>query len=305
MNETYTGIWHYGKTRMVNDGKNAQRKSGAKRGFGKQVGRPRAEWIPVKVPSIIDNAIFERARERRLINLEQCKRSAKHEYLLGRRLRCAKCGYTYQGRTRNGKNQYYFCHGKEQRPVSLCDMPIFQANRLETIVWEWLRRLLLHPDQLAQGLRGKQTEMEAANNVIRERFSILENRISETQRQLAKLLDLYLEGNFTKEILNDRKSELESDLSEMVREQTELSSFMIPVNLPDENIEVIESFCSEVRDGLDNATFEDKRRYMDLLDLRCKLALEDQEKVAYVKCKLGAQRLSVALTSPSLNTGAT
>jgi hypothetical protein len=147
--------------------------------------------------------------------------------------------------------------------------------------------------------------MEAANNVIRERFSILENRISETQRQLAKLLDLYLEGNFTKEILNDRKSELESDLSEMVREQTELSSFMIPVNLPDENIEVIESFCSEVRDGLDNATFEDKRRYMDLLDLRCKLALEDQEKVAYVKCKLGAQRLSVALTSPSLNTGAT
>jgi hypothetical protein len=147
--------------------------------------------------------------------------------------------------------------------------------------------------------------MEAANNIIRERLSILERRISEIQSRLAKLLDLFLEGNFTKEILNDRKSELESDLSEMVREQTELSSFLIPIDLSDENIEVIESFCSEVRDGLDHATFEDKRRYMDLLDIRCKLALENQEKVAYVKCKLGAQRLSLALTSPSSNTGAT
>jgi hypothetical protein len=158
---------------------------------------------------------------------------------------------------------------------------------------------------LAQGLRGKRAELEAANNVVRERLSLLESRISETQSQLSKLLDLYLEGNFTKDILNSRKTELEKVLSDMIQEQTELTSYLIPVNLSDENIEVIESFCSEVRNGFDNATFEDKRRYMDLLDVRCKLALEDQEKVAYVKCKLGAQRLSVALTSPSSNTGAT
>jgi site-specific DNA recombinase len=299
MNETYLGVWYYGKTHMVNDGKANKRKSGAKRGFGKQVGRPRAEWIPVKVPSIIDKDPFERARERRLLNFEQSKRNAKHEYLLGRRLRCAKCGYTYQGRTRREKNQYYCCHGKEQRPVPLCNMPNFKANRLESRVWEWLRRMLLHPDRLAQGLRGKRAELEAANNVVRERLSLLESRISETQSQLSKLLDLYLEGNFAKDILNSRKTELEKVLSDMIQEQTELASYLIPVNLSDEDIEVIKSFCSEVRSGLDNATFEDKRRYMELLDVRCKLALENQEKVAYVKCKLGAQRLSVVLTSPS------
>ncbi|MGD0172857.1 MAG: recombinase family protein [Anaerolineales bacterium] len=305
MNETYTGVWHYGKTVMVMDGNKKKRLTGMKRGLGKQVQRPRAEWVPVEVPAIIGNDIFDKAKDRRLINFEQSKRSSKNEYLLGRRLRCAKCGYTYQGRTRSGKNQYYFCHGRSQRPVSLCDMPLFQAKRLETAVWEWLRSLLLHPDQLAQGLRGKQAEMEAANNVIRERESLLEIRISKTRNQLEKLLDLYLEDNFPKEVLNDRKAELERELAEMIREQTELSSYLIPVGLPDENIEVIESFCSEVRSGLDNATFEDKRRYMDLLDLRCKLALEDQEKVAYIKCKLGAQRRSLVLTSPSSNIGGT
>jgi hypothetical protein len=147
--------------------------------------------------------------------------------------------------------------------------------------------------------------MEAANCVVRERFSMLDNSIPEAQSQLAQLLDLYLEGSFIKEILNDRKAEMESDLSEMVREQAEFSSYLIPINLPDEKIEVIESFCSEVRNGLDNGTIEDKRRYMDLLDVRCKLALEDREKVAYIKCKLGAQRRSLVQTSPSSNTGAT
>jgi site-specific DNA recombinase len=305
MNETYKGIWHYGKTHMVKDGKMKGRKSMAKRGLGKQVLRPQAEWIPVKVPSIVDNTIFEKAKDRRLLNFEQSKRNAKHEYLLGRRLRCAKCGYTYQGRTRREKNQYYCCHGKEQRPISLCDMPNYNAKRLEHMVWEWLRRVLLHPDRLAQGLRGKRAELEGANNVVYERLSLLESRIAETQNQLSKLLDLYLEGDFTKEILNHRKTELENILSDMIRERTESASYLIPVNLSDENIEVIKSFCSEVRSGLDNATFEDKRRYMELLDVRCKLALENQEKVAYVKCKLEAQRLSVVPTSPSSNTGGT
>jgi site-specific DNA recombinase len=114
MNETYTGVWHFGKTRMVKDGNDKSQRPGAKRGFGKQVERPRAEWIPVKVPAIIDKVVFEKARERRLINFEQCKRNAKHEYLLGRRLRCAKCGYMYQRRTRRGKNQYYCCHRRSK-----------------------------------------------------------------------------------------------------------------------------------------------------------------------------------------------
>jgi hypothetical protein len=72
----------------------------------------------------------------------------------------------------------------------------------------------------------------------------------------------------------------------------------------DEQVAMIEAFCAKVRAGLDNATFEDKRRYFDLLDVRATLATENNERVAYVTCKLGKQRLSVAPTSPLLNIGA-
>lgn len=49
---------------------------------------------------------------------------------------------------------------------------------------------------------------------------------------------------------------------------------------------------AEVCEGLDEATFEDKRRYFELLDLHAKLAVEDGEKVVYLKCLMGSQRLS-------------
>ncbi len=47
------------------------------------------------------------------------------------------------------------------------------------------------------------------------------------------------------------------------------------------------------------ATFEDKRHYLDLLDVRGILALENGEKVVYITCKLGKQRLVQMPTSPS------
>jgi hypothetical protein len=59
-----------------------------------------------------------------------------------------------------------------------------------------------------------------------------------------------------------------------------------------------EAFCAEVREGSDVATFEDKRRYFELLDVRGKLALENGEKVVYVLCKIGKPRPWPTLTSP-------
>jgi len=62
---------------------------------------------------------------------------------------------------------------------------------------------------------------------------------------------------------------------------------------------IIEAFCAEVRDGPDHATFEDKRKYFDLLSVSGKLAFENGEKVIDVQCLLGKQRLVQVQTLPS------
>lgn len=156
-NETYTGTWYYGKTKMVDDGK--QRKLKPKCGLGKQVPRSKDEWIGVPVPKIIDKEAHKLVMKKVQRNIEQAKRSVKHKYLLGRRLRCAKCNYTYKGRTRRQKH-YYYCGGAGQRPIKLCDYPSFKGLDVDRVIWEWLVSLIQNPRAVMEGLQDTKNETD-------------------------------------------------------------------------------------------------------------------------------------------------
>jgi site-specific DNA recombinase len=297
-NEAYTGIWHYGKTRMITDGKELQRKSKPKCGFGKQVARPKEEWIAVSVPAIIDPIDFQRARAIMEKNIEQSKRQVRQKFLLGRRLKCGKCGYSYIGKSRKGKHLYYFCKGREQKPVCLCDMPIFRCDLIDNTVWEWVRGLIEEPDAFADGLRGLQEETRRKNHALFDRLELIESQLAETEKQQGKLLDLYLSGDFPKEVLLERKSRLQALVIDLRKEQTQLATFLQKITYSDADIVTIEDFCNKLRNKLDTATFEGKRRILDMLDVRGKLAIENDEKVIYVSCLISPQPVSLALTSP-------
>jgi hypothetical protein len=53
---------------------------------------------------------------------------------------------------------------------------------------------------------------------------------------------------------------------------------------------------------LDNA-FEQQRKLIELLEVRVKLAIENDERVDYGKCHPGQQQRSVVRISPLSNTG--
>jgi site-specific DNA recombinase len=303
-NETYTGVWHYGKTQMISDGKELVRKVIPKRGQGKQVKRPREEWTSVQVPAIIDRETWQAAQAR----FEENKRALigrpmEHTYLLSHRLRCAKCGYGFRGQIIRGKFLYYICNGTRQIK-SRCNMPHIRGEQLEDQIWQWIKSVMQDPVHLAAGLRASQQEAERENAAVRERVSIIESQIAETQSQLNRLLDLFVSGEFSKEMLLERKTRLEDTLIELERTKAELNTHLLTAVLSDDQIAELEAFCAEVRTGLDNATFEDKRRYFDLLDVRGKLTIENNEKVAYLSCKLGKQRVVQMPTLHLSNTGA-
>ena len=83
-----------------------------------------------------------------------------------------------------------------------------------------------HPDRLAEGLRNEQAAAERANSALRERVAIIEARLADTESQLKRLLDLYLQGDFPKEVLTERKARLEQEVAELTRERTELTTHL-------------------------------------------------------------------------------
>jgi hypothetical protein len=183
-------------------------------------------------------------------------------------------------------------------------MPNFRADQVDDTVWGWIKHIMQHPDQIADGLRAEKTEAERANSALSERLSLIDGKITENQAKLDRLLDLYLDKGISKETLIERETWLKATLADLNSERADLAEHL-RTNIPtDEEIESIVAACEEIGVGLDNATFDDKRKYFDWLQVRGKLAVENDEKVVYTKCRIGEQRLSVVATSPSSNTGA-
>jgi hypothetical protein len=131
--------------------------------------------------------------------------------------------------------------------------------------------------------------------------------LKDNDRQLSTLVDLYLEQNIPKEMYLERKTHLDKRQSELNNEKADVQARLEISALSDEQVAEIEAFCAEVHDGhdgLEYATFEDKQRYLELLDVHGTVAVEDDERVIYITCRLGKQRVVLIPTLPSSSTGA-
>ncbi len=128
-------------------------------------------------------------------------------------------------------------------------------------------------------------------------MEIIDEQVQEHQKQLDRLLDLYLAGNFPKDALNDRKYRLEQMLTDLQKEKNELLGHIRKVSITDDQLAYIKSFCDKIRKGLDQADFKTRRKILELLDIRGKIAVENDERVIYLKCLIGPEQGSHVLIS--------
>jgi site-specific DNA recombinase len=284
-NETYSGVWHYGKRN-----KESRR-------------NPRESWLPVEVPIIVSREVWEAAQERKGHNKAMASRNSKYEYLVGRRVTCGQCArekpYEMYGKpVQKGKYLYYVCPAADRArrmPGQLCDNGYFRADQVDAAVWEWVRDLLLNPEALRQNLEKQQAEQERANQPLWDRLAAIDDLLADNRRQLEKLLDLYLSGDFPKEVLTERKSRLETTIATLEKERVDLALTLESQTLTDDQIMTIEGFAKKVSAGLEMADqdFEARRQIIDLLDMRVTLAIEDGKKIAHLRCLLDEASLSI------------
>jgi len=268
--ETYAGVWYYGR-------KNSRTKTA----------NPREHWLAVEVPAIVSREVWERAQEQRRQNRELAKRNAKYEYLLGRRVLCGQCGARMSGKSVDkGKYRFYYCSTSQGNVVGDCDSPYFRADHVDAKVWEWVKDLLLEPERLRRRLEKQQAEQEKTSQPLRDRLAVIDDLLTDDRRRLERLLDLYLSGDFAKEMLTDRKARLETTIAALEKERADLVINLESRTISDAQILTIEKFAKKVAEGLEKAenSFESKRQIIDLLDVRVTLVVEDGQKVAYARC---------------------
>jgi hypothetical protein len=237
------------------------------------------------------------AQNRKKRNKAMAKRNTKYNYLLARRVTCGRCGYKMHARTTKGKYGYYTCPTVDAKrmPGHSCDNGWFNTAQADAAAWGWVKGLLLNPEALRQNLEEQQAEQERVNQPLRDRLAVIDDLLADNQRQLERLLDLYLSGDFDKEVLTERKARLETTIAALEKERVDLAMALEAQILTDDQIVSIEDFAEEVAGGLEEAetSFKARRHIIDLLDVRVTLTVEDGQKVAYVRCLVDETELSI------------
>ncbi|MBD3314139.1 hypothetical protein GF345_06870 [Candidatus Woesearchaeota archaeon] len=283
--EVYIGTWHYGKHRPsgLND---------------------RKDWVSMEVPSLISEETWEWAQKQSKKNRIMARRHTKTDYLLRCLLTCGRCGRSIGAlTTRDGDKSYsyYMCYGRANHrlsPGDKCLLPYFRVDHVDAVVWEWVKSFLMDPKALIQGLEAQQKKTEESCHPARERLAAIEDLLADNHRQMERLVDLYLSGDFPREMLVEHKTRLEGIIEALEKERTNLVTRLEVQMITAEQVVTITDFARKIASGLDEAekSFEARRRIIELLDVTGTLTEEDGDKVVYVQCVIGDKALSILPT---------
>ena len=277
-NESYTGAWHYGK------------RSPKSPNSKQMVDNDRATWIRVEIPAIIPPDLWEATRRVLARNRERGGGNVKNDYLLRGRLACGDCKgrmIATSNTIRNKSYYYYVCRswkvGKIHRDFS------YPSKMVDEIVWVWVRQLLLDPQAIGEGLAAYKREQEISAGPVTMHISTIEGLLIEKRESLQRLLDLYLSGEFHKEMLIEKKADLEKTIAELEKERAALAASLAAQTITEEQEHTLIDFTRKVGKGLKSAdaNFQTRRGIIEALGVEATLAYEDGQKTMRVKCILG------------------
>ncbi len=285
VDETYAGIWHYGKE-------------------NKQGRKPKEDCIPVAVRPIIDRGTWELAQEKLSHNKKFARRNRKFPYLLANRVTCGDCGYRMTGTTARASYHYYRCPSGLNRDCGReCHNPGFSVSVVDTKVWDRLEEVSRDKEQLIAGLRGYQDQQESKAEPIRRELTYVEQLIKDKN---AEWEDDYASMKFlTSDRARAKKAaeldQTEQVLKELERRKRDLLALLEEKSLTDEQIIGTAAFAAQVAEDmatlreaeargqdmpeLRQAVYEAKRRLLALLDVQVTLFVRDGKKMARIVAK--------------------
>ena len=246
--------------------------------YGKKSKRMRPEdRISASFPAIVTPETFQLAKAVRRSNRLMDPKSNRHKYLLSGSIRCGNCGLSYSG-TAWGKKarRYYLCNGRGQwRKLGRdkCFGRSIKAEPLEAVIWEEIKAFILDPDIVINQLR----ELRLPDDeLLAEQLAEAEERIRELKRRERNALRMAVESaELDVKILDDQLREIHFSLETVERFRDDLlQSHARGEQLEKELFGVAERLAT-LRERVDQATFEDKRRAVVELVKGIEIATEE------------------------------
>ena len=227
------------------------------------------EWIAIcEVPAIISQEQFEVVQQKLAHNQRYASRNnTAHQYLLRGLVSCGLCRLACCTRYQQGY-KYYICRGRGDLVAACrdakCSSRYIPAEQLDEVVWQDLRDLLTHPEMIAQEFTRLQSgswlpqEVQARQENLRKAHVHLDH-------QIERLTAAYLGQVIELEEYKRRRYDLEQRQHALFTQACQLERTSHQSQDLRDQLQAVEAFCQRVQQGLEQATFEQKRLLVELL----------------------------------------
>ena len=272
-NETYAGTWRYGKKSTR--------------------GTAAYDELPtIAVPAIIAPDLWARVQEQRAANKKRPPNKV-YDYLVSGMVTCGHCGgaMTAYSTTRSARHtrhyRYYRCNNAYSMGKSCQQGAGFPVEAVDGEIWAAVRDFLNDPGRVRDNLATYQEEQAASLEPFRQRLAVIDSLLAANGDKLTRLLDLYLSGEFDKDLLIERKQRLETAIAALEAERGHTIEAINSALSADDLAELAE-LAELAAQGL--AIAEDdlamRRLVVEKLGLEVVLTIVDGKKQVSGRCKL-------------------
>jgi site-specific DNA recombinase len=236
--------------------------------------RPREEWIPISVPAIVGEALYQRAQEQLARNaLLSWRRNTRHPYLLRCLLSCGTCGLAMFGRTYEAaatrpRRQYYSCRGKDcvvRATERACPRRPAKAAELDAAVWDHVCGLLQEPARLVAQFQSFAQLASQGDQRAEAEQRRLTARLERLGREERRLIDAYQAEVLSLEELAERRQLLAHRRRGLQDQREQAEQLRRQQARAEEMLTSLTAFCARVKDRLAEATFAERQALLQLL----------------------------------------
>ncbi|MGD0576451.1 MAG: recombinase family protein [Candidatus Staskawiczbacteria bacterium] len=299
-NEVYTGTFYYRKYLHTGRTKNESNL------------RPKEDWIKVEDKSlkVISKEIFEKGQKQLKKNKEQAIRNTKEIYTLQHKIVCGYDGYKYQSANRKyktdegekRKTKYYFCVGnRSYMTARRCHVPTVSESRIMPPVWDKLKEILIEPEMALKQIEACKNQGDDTN--IPERLDIIKKELSAQDEKKERYAELYAEKSISKNFYDKKIKECDDKAEKLHEEDAKIGRIATSEQEKEIQIMSIKDIYEQLKDGLENATYEEKREVLqDLVEKVVKT--DDKLEIEFLiplRGEKGQERLSDCSDNPRMD----
>jgi site-specific DNA recombinase len=261
-NTTYIGTLYDGKKQRVAGKSNPDKKTRWRK-------VPRAEWVAIAVPPIIDIETFEAAQARLTRQRQQSPRNRKHEYLLvNERLRYGQCGRAMGGSLNSKGRAGYRCFRPVfQDTVAPHIRRSVQAAAIEPVVWDAVERALNNPALIAAELERRRDGTSTQQADLDRERQHYTNQLAQCDKDLKRWEAAYLGEAIDLADFKAKKAEVDTRRASAEQELARLDDQQRLIEQAELDTTSLMDYCARVRAQLQHFTLEEKRQALEMLNI--------------------------------------